>query len=145
MVRLFNLKMEQVAIHPKLRPGEFTRVLGCGGTPKSMKSSLRDWQKQVAEIGPETAEWTAGLIARREEAAMRVLMGIVHQVIPKHSRAQVERACSQARIHGQYRLQEVKEWLNNPIEQQSFTFITEHELIRPPEDYAQFVRFEQQN
>jgi len=145
LVRLYNLKMDQVTVHPKLAPGQFSKVLGCAGTPTGVSASLRYWQKRATEVGPETGEWARGLVALREEAAMRVLIGLINQVVPKHSRTDVERACSQARLHGQYRLHEIKGWLENPSAQQSFTFLSEHEIIRDPSEYGKFVGFEAQN
>jgi hypothetical protein len=72
-------------------------------------------------------------------------MGLIHQVIPAHGTAAVERACAQARLHGQYRLRDLKDWLARPTEQQSFSFLCEHEVIRKMTDYGKFVSFEQQN
>jgi CheY-like chemotaxis protein len=59
--------------------------------------------------------------------------------------AALERACAQARLHGQYRLKELKQWLEEPCQQQSFSFLSEHEVIRDLADYGQFVSFEQHN
>lgn len=145
MVRLFNLRMEQVAVHPKLKPGEFTKTLGCGGAPRTVRESLRYWEGRAAEIGPETELWAKGLIIQRKEAAIRVLMGLVNQLLRTYGSAALERACAQARIHGQYRLSQVRNWLEQPLEQQSFSFLGEHEVIREMADYGRFVSFEQQN
>jgi transposase len=145
MVRLFNLRMEQVAVHPKLKAGQFTKTLGCGGAPRTVRESLRYWEGRAADIGPETELWAKGLIIQRKEAAIRVLMGLVNQFLRTFGSAALERACAQARMHGQYRLCEVRNWLEQPIEQQSFSFLSEHEVIREMADYGRFVSFEQQN
>jgi len=145
MVRLFNLRMDQVAVHPKLEAGKFTKVLGCGGTPKSVRESLRHWEERAAEIGPETALWAKALVLHRKEAALRVLMGLVNQMLRDYGRTELERACAQARLHGQYRLAEIKEWVRRPSEQQSFSFLSEHEVIRDLGEYGQLAGFEQQN
>ncbi len=145
MVHVLTLAMEPVAVHVKLPPGKFTRVLGCGGTAKSVRESLQRWEQRAAEIGDEVALWAKALIIRRKEAGLRVLMGLVHQLLPRYGSAALERACAQARVHGQYRLHELKNWLEKPLEQQSFSFLTEHELIRDMDAYGQLVGFEQNN
>jgi hypothetical protein len=142
LVHLFNLRMEQIAVHVKHEPGRFSRVLGCGGTPKCVEASLRHWQERAAQIGPETGLWAEGLVARRKEAALRVLMGLVGQLVPRHGRAAVERACTLARSHGHYRLAELKDWLEHPGDQPAFGFLTEHEVIRDMADYGQLVGFQ---
>ena len=145
MVHVLTLAMDPVAVHVKLPPGKFTRVLGCGGTPKSVRESLQRWEQRAAEIGDEVGLWAKALIIRRKEAGLRVLMGLVHQLLPRYGSAALERACAQARVHGQYRLHELKNWLKEPLEQQSFSFLAEHELIRDMDAYGQLVGFEQNN
>ena len=142
MVRIFNLRMEPIAVHAKLEPGRFSKVLGCGGVPKSVAASLRYWQERAARIGPEAGLWAEGLVARRKEAALRVLMGLVRQLVPRHGRAALERACGQARSHGHYRLADLKGWLEAPDAQPAFAFLSEHEVIRDMADYGQFVGFQ---
>ena len=94
IVRLFNT-----------RDGQFTKVLGCGDAPTgSVLENLKRWEKRAAErIGPDAGLWAKGLIIRRKEAALRVLMGLINQLLPRHGSAALNRACAQARQHGQYR------------------------------------------
>lgn len=142
MVQLFNLRMEQVAVHVKLEAGQFTKVLGCGGAPGSLQQSLRHWRQRAAEIGPDTGLWAKALEQRRGPAAMRVLMGMIHQLLPRYGKTALERACGQARLHGHYRLRDLKSWLEAPIEQQAFSFLSEHEVIREMADYGRIAGFE---
>ena len=65
MVHLFNLQMEQVAVHVRLDPGEFTKVLGCGGMAKSVRHSLKLWTRRAAEVGPDLGLWAEGLVGVR--------------------------------------------------------------------------------
>ena len=147
IVRLFNTRMEQVAVHAKLEDGQFTKVLGCGGAPTgSVLENLKRWEKRAAErIGPDAGLWAKGLIIKRKEAALRVLMGLINQLLPRHGSAALNRACAQARQHGQYRLQELKNWLEHPIQQQAFSFLENHELIRGMDTYGALVGFEHNN
>jgi len=145
LVRLFNLEMEPIAIHAKLEAGRFTRVLGCGGSSTTVEQSLKEWTRKAAEIGTETGLWAKGLVETREAAGLRVLMGLINQLLPRYGKTGVERACAQARLHGQYRLRDLKHWLEQPGEQQAFSFLSEHEIIRDLADYGKIAGFEQGN
>jgi hypothetical protein len=145
MVRLFNLQMEQVSVHAKLEAGQFSKVLGCAGTPKSVRDSLLHWERRACEIGDDVGLWANGLVLRRKEAGLRVLMGLINQLLPRHGSAALNRACGQARLHGQYRLQDVKNWLAEPAEQQAFSFLSDHEIIRSMDTYGNVVGFEENN
>ncbi len=145
MMHIFNLRMEQVTVHAKLEAGQFSKVLGCGGTPKSVRDSLRRWTERAAEIGPDAGLWAEGLVATRKAAGLRVMMGLVNQLLPRHGSEAVNRACAQARLHGQYRLRELGDWLERPDSQQAFSFLSEHEVIRDMADYGKLAGFEQSN
>ena len=145
MVHVFNLRMEQVTVHAKLEAGQFSKVVGCGGTPTSVRDSLRRWTQRAAEIGPDAGLWAEGLVATRKAAGLRVMMGLVNQLLPRHGSEAVNRACAQARLHGQYRLRELGDWLERPDSQQAFSFLSEHEVIRDMADYGKFAGFEQSN
>jgi hypothetical protein len=145
MVRLFDMRMAQVAVHTKLGPGQFSRALGSGGTPRSVAQSLQHWERRAAEIGPDVGLWARGMVLLRKEAGLRVLMGLVNQLMAKHGSAALNRACGQARLHGQYRLREVQSWLEQPAEQQAFSFLSDHALIRDMDAYGSLVGFEENN
>jgi len=145
MVRLFNQRMEQIASHPKLEPGSFSKALGCTGGKEKLPQTTRYWKRRASEIGPETGKWAKGLIERRGEAGIRVLMGLVHQLHPQHGRDPLEKACAQAHLHGQYRLAEIRNRLDAPTEQQSFSFLSDHEVIRDLSAYGGLVGFENDN
>ena len=145
MVRIFDLRMEQVAVHTKLEPGQFTRALGSGGTPRSVAQSLEQWVARASEIGDDVGLWARGLVLMRKEAGLRVLMGLVNGLLARHGSAALNRACGQARLHGQYRLKEVESWLEQPAEQQAFSFLSDHALIRDMGAYGKLVGFEENN
>ncbi len=145
MAHIFNLRMEQVTVHAKLEAGQFSKVLGCGGTPTSVRDSLRRWTERAAEIGPNAGLWAEGLVVARKAAGLRVMMGLVNQLLPRHGCEEVDRACAQARLHGQYRLNDIKAWLERPGAQQAFSFLSEHEVIRDMADYGKVAGFEKSN
>ena len=145
MVRIFDLRMRPVAVHTKLEPGQFSKALGSGGTPRSVEQSLRQWEARASEIGDDVGLWARGMVLKRKEAGLRVLMGLVNGLLPRHGSAALNRACGQARPHGQYRLKEVENWLEQPAEQQAFSFLSDHALIRDMGAYGKLVGFEENN
>ena len=144
MVRIFNRRMEQVAVHVKLEAGQFSKTLGCGGREADLASNVRLWTTRANEIGPDTGLWAKGLVERRGAAGLRVLMGL-QGLRQGHGQAALERACGQARLHGQYRLRDLKNWLEAPQQQQAFSFLSEHEVIRDVDDYGTIAGFEKGN
>ena len=49
--------------------------------------------------------------------------------------AQINEAARKANIHGQYTLKELHLWLCNSHDQEIFSFLEQHELIRNPQSY----------
>jgi hypothetical protein len=84
-------------------------------------------------------------VANRKQAGLRVVMGLVNALLPLHGGEALDRACAQARLHGQYRLRDIRSWLERPGEQQAFSFLSEHEVIRDMADYGRVAGFEQSN
>ncbi len=145
MVRLLNLKMESVSVHMKLEPGKFSKVLGSAGTPKCVRESLRCLEQRAAEIGDDVGLWAATLVSQRKEASLRTLMGLIHKLMPRHGSAALNRACGHARLHGQYTLKQLENWLDAPAQQQVLSFLSDHEVIRDMDDYGKLVGFEANN
>ena len=79
VVRIFNMRMEQVAMHAQAAPGKFStdrRHL-----PKEKVSSVErglDWLLQRSrEIGPGAAGWAEAMTMARGVRALRVLQGLL--------------------------------------------------------------------
>lgn len=147
LVRLFNTRMDQIVVHPKLDPGQFSKTLGCGGCPSTVTESLRHWEHRLGEIGSEAGLWAKGLVLHRKAQGLRLMMGVVHQLLPRHGSEALNAACAQARLHGHYRMHQLKSWLENPAQQQqqAFEFLSEDEVIRDLEVYGQLAGFENNN
>jgi len=134
MVRIFDLKMEPIASHVRLERGRFSRVLGVGGCRGSVEQSLGYFRARVVTMGAECLLWADALIEREGDAALRRLQGLL-ALKDKHPKAQLGEAARKASIHGQYTLKDLRQWLGNPREQETFAFLREHELIRRPHAY----------
>jgi hypothetical protein len=133
-------------VHAKLEAGKFSKVLGASGaTTAGVAQDLTRWKRRAAEIGPDASLWATGVLDRRGAAGLRVLMGLAQGLVKRHGRDRVERACGQARLHGQYRLRDLRNWLEDPGQQQAFSFLSEHEVIRDLADYGRIAGFEHGN
>lgn len=134
MVRLLDASLEPICSHARLPAGKFTSILGVDGRRGSFEESAGYYRIRCSRIGSGAETWAEGVIANREEMAIRVMQGLL-SLTNKYSKKQIERACSKAALHGQYRLSELKSWLVRPQEQEAFTFMESHEIIRQPGSY----------
>jgi transposase len=138
LVRVFNDRWEQVAVHAKAEPGRFRTA--AAHIPREKVSAVERgtdallWQ--VAAIGPHTRQWAEATTQARGVEAVRVLVGLKH-LAGKYASADLEEACRTALTHGAYRLRTIRQLLaRRGEEQRQFNFLEEHPIIRPLSDYS---------
>lgn len=141
MVRIYNHRMEQIAVHVRQDPGQFStndrHILSekMSGVERGGAWLLR----RVGLIGPHTTSWAQDMLAARGIQGLRVLQGLL-SLADKHPPNAVERACEVARSHGAHRLRTIRELIKKSgTKQQEFEFTSEHDLIRPLATYEQFI------
>lgn len=140
LVRIFNDRWEQIAVHAKVEPGKF-------GTanqhiPKEKFSAVERGAKKLLErievIGPHTAQWARAMTQARGVASVRVLVGL-KSLASKYTCEELEQACKSALTHGALRLRTVRQLLKRghmETQQQEFEFLEHHPVIRPLSDYS---------
>jgi transposase len=139
LVRVFNERWEQVAVHAKAEPGRFRTA--SEHIPREKVSAVERGTdallRQIASIGQHTRQWAEATTQARGIEAVRVLVGL-KALAGKHRAESLERACQTALAHRAYRLRTIRELLKRQAEQQqqSFEFLQEHPLIRPLSDYS---------
>ncbi len=138
LVRIYNERWEQVAVHAKAEPGRFRTA--AEHIPQEKVSAVERGTdallRQVAAIGPHTRQWAEATTQARGVEAVRVLVGLKH-LAGKHDSAALEEACRVALSHGAYRLRAVRQLLKHRGQgQPSFEFLEAHPIIRPLSDYA---------
>ncbi len=142
LVRIFNAKLEQIALHARQEPGKFSTQNPHLHSRKisGVERGATWWLAKVSEIGPETRDWAAAMLGARGIEGVRVLMGL-KQLVDKHSREDIEAACRTALSYGAYRLRTVRKLIdrNAPVQGQ-FEFLDEHPVIRPLVSYSEFVQ-----
>jgi hypothetical protein len=98
-----------------------------------------DLQK-VAFVGPNTKQWSLGLIASRGVQGVRVLHGLLN-LSRKHPSRVIEKACETALSYQSFRLETLRKLIqHNSPKQEEFEFLDEHPIIRNLSDYAGAVR-----
>jgi transposase len=145
LVRLFDRRMQPIAVHAQQPPGRFAthhaHIL-----PEKISGIERGttWMlSQVDRIGPEARQWAEKMLAQRGIQGVRVLLGLL-SLAQRHSPFRIEEACVVATSHGAYHLRNLRQLITQGTQgaptQQSFAFASEHPIIRPVADYGQWLR-----
>jgi transposase len=141
LVRIFNDRLEQIAVHVKHEPGRFsTQSQHIAGPKISGVERGAAWLLgQVRRLGPHSLRWAEAMIGARGVEGVRVLQGLLN-LAHRHSCAAIERACDIALSHSAYRLRTVRALIDRDASrQETLPFLEQHEFIRPLSDYDQFV------
>ena len=138
-VRVFNLRWEQLQIHRRLEPGQFSKVLGIGGGQGTLRANLDYWLRRAGELGSDCAQWSKVMAQQRGIEAMRSLMGLV-RLSDKHSFRALNQACAQATAKGAWRLRDVRALLESQEIQTELSFQQHHPLIRNLSEYGIFIK-----
>jgi hypothetical protein len=142
LVRLFNDRLEQIAVHIKHEPGRFsTQSQHIAGPKISGVERGAAWLLgQVRRLGPHSLRWAEAMIQARGVEGVRVLQGLLN-LAHRYSSDAIERACDIALSHGAFRLRTVRAWLDRAApRQEELPFLEEHPVIRQLSDYGQFVQ-----
>ena len=85
-------------------------------------------------MGEHTLVWADAMIASDKDRALRRLQGLL-SFKGKYSKEQINQAARKACIHGQYTLRDLRRWIESSHDQETFSFLQQHELIRNPGNY----------
>jgi transposase len=141
LVRLFNQRFEQLAVHVQREPGRFsTHEQHIPAEKISGVERGTTWMlERICLVGPHAARWAEGVLETRGVEGVRVLQGLL-SLAKRHHVDQIERACDIAQSYGAYRLRTLRQLIDrDQPKQQQFAFMDEHPLIRPLSEYQQFV------
>ena len=141
LVRIFNQRLEQIALHPRHEPGRFsTQSQHLANRKISGVERGAAWLLgKVRCLGPHSSRWAEAVIQQRGVEGVRVLQGLL-ALASRHPVAALERACDIALSHGAYHLRTLRALLaRDAPRQEQFAFLQEHPLIRDLSTYGQFV------
>jgi transposase len=141
LVRIFNERMEVIAVHAQREPGRFST--NPQHIPLEKISPVEhgaEWLLgKVRRLGTDATRWAEAMIQVRGVAGVRVLYGLL-SLAQRFESAQIDRVCGIAHGHGAYRLRTLRALLKRQeIEQPCFDFMNEHPLIRPLSEYANLI------
>lgn len=140
MVRLFNDRMEPIAVHVRQEPGRFqTDPAHIHSHKRALIEHGADWMLDRCRLlGAGAGTWAENLYQQRGAECLRVLQGLL-ALAEKHPAPQIDQACQLALTHGASRLRDLRELLARPTAQEQFGFIQTHPLIRSLEVYDKLV------
>lgn len=141
LVRIFNHRFEQIALHGRSTPGKFS-TLGEHLPPEKIGGVERGaaWLlDQAGEIGPQTHAWAEAMLDARGVQGLRVLQGLL-ALEKRYPLKTLEKACEIALSYGAYRLRTIRKLLARQTPpQETLPFLEEHPIIRPLDDYGAVV------
>jgi len=142
LVRIFNSRLEQIAMHVRQEPGRFS-TLGEHLVAEKISGIERGavWLLSKARsIGPQAHEWAESMLKTRGIEGLRVLQGLL-ALANRHTGSELDQACQTALSYGVFRLRTLRQLLKRrgPT-QEPLPFLDEHPIIRPLSDYGHWVR-----
>lgn len=142
VVRIFNKRFEQIAIHIKDAPGKFgTQDQHIDPRKRSGIERGAAYNLNKARlIGPNAGKWAEQMIQQRGIEGIRPLLGLLN-LSNRHRADAIESACETALSHGAYRLRTIRELLKRQGDrQEQFEFMEEHPIIRSLSEYGRLAR-----
>jgi len=142
VVRLFDQKLRQIAVHAQHEPGRFATDAN-HIAPQKRRGIGRGtdwWRTRANGIGVYAGLWAQDVVNERGVHGVRALIGLV-SLTRHHPSKAIEHACRVAQSNGARRLRDIRNLLkrSTPPVQEQFEFVAEHPLIRPLSDYSQLI------
>ena len=142
LVRIFNHRREQIAVHVRVEPGKFSTHSQhiapekIGGVERGAEWLLM----KAGAIGAHVDQWAQAVIRGRGVAGLRTVMGLL-TLSDKHTHREIDKACEIAASYGVYRLKNVRRLLKTEAaKQEQLEFIDDHPIIRDIGVYGDLVR-----
>jgi transposase len=141
LVRLFNDRLEPLAVHVQQEPGRFSTQPGHLAREKvsSTEHGAAGLLAKVRRLGAGAGQWAEGLLQSRGIEGPRVLVGLL-SLARRHPPAALDHACGVAHARGCYRLRTVRALLDRaPPAPERLAFLEDHPLIRSLAEYGQVL------
>ena len=147
LVRIFNHRREEIAVHVQAEPGKFSTnpqhiaPEKIGGVERGAEWLLM----KAGAIGEHVDQWAQGVIRGRGIAGLRTVMGLL-SLSDKYTPHEIDKACEIASSYGAYRLKSLRSLLKTKAaRQEQLEFMDDHPMIRQIGVYGDLVRTAFQN
>ena len=135
MVRVFQGE-EPVAVHARVRPGDFARRAGESNQPtSSQRAYVAKLLANCSRVGPELHQWAEAAYVERGVRALRLIQGAL-SLLRKHAKQAVLHAAKKALAYRLFRYKDLRrlaEQADSVPAQRSLLDV--HEAIRPMNEY----------
>jgi len=141
MVRVFNARMEQIAVHVKRERGRFSTDAKHIASEKisGVERGAGYLLKRISLIGPRAARWAQAMLDQRGIEGVRVLQGLL-SMTGKYTSREIDAGCDLALSHGAWRLNALRALIKSRARQQEIELVQSHPLIRPMADYGRWLK-----
>jgi transposase len=142
MVRIFNERMQQIAVHTRQEPGRFStpsQYIAAEKITGVERGTAWLLGRVANRLGPHSTAWAQAMIEARGIEGVRVLQGLL-SLAGRHRAAAIEQACELALGYGAFYLRTIRALIERQAPQQELLpFVSDHPMIRPMSEYGQFV------
>ena len=142
LVRIFNCRMEQIAVYVQGEPGQFqTQQQHIHSQKRSKIEKGTVWLlRRASLIGASVDKWAQAMLKARGIPGIRVLVGLLN-LVNHHDYEAIDKACEIALTHDAFRLRTIRQLIQRGgCKQEQLEFIDEHPIIRDMSDYEKIVR-----
>ena len=142
LVRVFNSRMEQIAVHAQVEAGKFqTQAEHIHSKKRTKVEKGTEWLLERASLIGENADrWSQQMLQARGIQGVRVLVGLLN-LANNYDKASIDNACEIALSHNAFRLKTIRNIIKQGgNKQQQMEFIDEHPIIRDMSKYGEFVK-----
>ena len=142
MVRIFNERMQQIAVHARQEPGRFStppQYIAAEKITGVERGTAWLLGRVANRLGPQSTAWAQAMIEARGIEGVRVLQGLLSLAGRRRASA-IEQACELALGYGAFYLRTIRALIKRQAPQQELLpLLTDHPMIRPMSEYGQFV------
>lgn len=141
-VSIFNQRMEQITIHARKEPGQFSTC--AEHIPKEKIGNPErgnEWMlRKASRIGEPAHAWACAMLHNRGIPGTRVLSGLL-SLTGQYPSGAINQGCLSALDGGVFNMQDLKAHIihANDNQQQTFAFLQSHPLIRGLHEYEQTI------
>lgn len=142
VVRILNHRFEQIALHCRQVPGKFSTLREHLASEKisSVELGAAHLLAKVELFGPYSLRWAEATLAEHGVRGMRMIQGLL-SLSRKYEAREIEGACDKAWRARGFRYRIVKSLLERQsATQQTLEFLDTHPVIRPLEEYEEFLK-----